>query len=257
MDLRVILAALVGGLVTTAALYAVARRGWRRDTGESLAVLARRYRSWEAAGVGLMLLAVLLCWGLLIALTRFYPPAQPEFVHRLTPHPFYWLALAFFLGNLVATGPTHLLYSWLLGERFAELRAYQTRKFGFDSGRWMLPFYLVFAPITGFLVALLLDWYVLIGAEGMVIDDIFSWDAAHYSYEDVMEIRAAERIEQRDGHMSEGWSFMVYFIDGSRWSSRSDPSGIDSARAQSLARYISEHSDLPVIEVGALQEVEY
>ena len=257
MNFRVIAAAFVGALCTSLVLWAWARRNSRREHGSvPLSELARRYRRWEHAGAGIIVLACVVCWLALMWIAGRYPAPDPAVLYRLTPHPLYWAAAAFFLGILTATGPTHLLYSWLMGERFAEFRSYQTRKFGFDSGRLMVPFYLVFGSATVAVVVLLLNWYVLFGSDGIVVDSLGSLSERHYSYEQVMQIRTAERMEQRDGVIANRYGLVLHFDDGSHWSSHRDPSNASPQRLREIAEFISERSSLPIVEVSVLMHSE-
>lgn len=257
MSTRTLLGALAGGLITSFVLWLHARWSSSRDQGGvPLTELARRYRNWEIGGVVLLALAVLATWLGLLALNRHYPETDADAVFRLTPNALYWAVVAFFIGNLVATGPTHLLYSWLLGERFAEFRDYQTRKFGFDAWRWMLPFYLVFGAGCAAVTFALVDWYVVLTPTTIVINNLGSTGELRYTYEDVAEIRISDRVEGTDGSVVEQASLVVYFNDGSRWSSAKDPSRATPEELQRIATYVAESSGLPLVSVAVLRYVE-
>ncbi len=257
MNYKVIAAAFVGALCTSLALLALARRSRRREHGGvPLEELARRYRHWENAGAGIIVVACILCWLALTWLAGKHPAPDPAVAYRLTAHPMYWAIAAFFLGILAATGPTHLLYSWLLGERFAEFRSYQARKFGFDAGRWMIPFYLVFGTATVAGIVLLFDWYVLFATDAVVVNKFTSLSLQRYSYLEVLQIRSAERIEQPDGTIDAHYGLVLHFDDGKRWSSRRDPSNADPQRLREIAQYVSERSSLPIVEVAVLMQSE-
>ncbi|HYD49575.1 MAG TPA: hypothetical protein VEB21_14565 [Terriglobales bacterium] len=253
MNMRVIAAAAAGALITGLCLWAYARWSASHDDGRvPLTELARRYRYWEIAGVVLVLLSIAASALLLLAVARRYPPAYPGEAFRLTVPPLYWIAVAFFAGNLLATGPTHLLYAWLLGERFAEFREYQARKFGFDSVRWMLPFYLVFGGVTAAVTAALLDWYVVFRADDMIVDHLVVFAERSYPYDELLEIRAAPRFENHSGDIEERWTFVLHFDDGHFWSSLLDPSHASEARLREIAGYVSAQSGLPITEVAVL-----
>jgi len=257
VNIRVAVAAIGGALVTSLVLWLWARRSVRRDQGEvPLAELARRYRAWEIAGVAILLGSIGLSWIALLWLARVYPAADPDVAYRLTAHPLYWAAVAFFVGNLAATGPTHLLYARLMGERFPEFRDYQTRKFGFDSWRWMAPFYLVFGTACIAAIVYLLDWYLLIGSQGIIVNDFPRFAARHYTYDRVLQIRTAEQVERKDGTVEQRFAVVFQFDDGRHWSSRRDPANTPTQRMREIAAYVSHQSTLPIVEVSILQRDE-
>lgn len=258
MSFRILTAAAAGAAGTGLVLWLVARRSARRsDDGPPLVELARRYVWWERLGLTMLLLAIGLSWVMLLELSHVYPALPAQDGYRLTPHPLYLGALAFFIGNLLATGPTHLLYVYLLGERFAEFRAYQARKFGFDAVRWLLPFYLLLGSVTLAATVMVMDWYVVISGRGLIINDLpSSGQLQEYSYAELLQIRTAPQVQRADGDTLPGWTFVLQFADGRHWSSGSDPSRASPQQLQEIARFISQQSGLPWVEVEYLEAAE-
>jgi len=258
MEGSVLGAAALGAAFTGLLLWLWARRSAARPSdGASLAELARRYVWWERLGFAVLLVSIGLVWLGLLLLGRLYPAAAPATGYRLTASPLYLAVLAFFLGNLLATGPTHLLYIRLLGERFPEFRAYQARKFGFDAGRWMLPFYLFLGSVVTVATVAVVDWYVVFDAEAITISELPSLgDTRRYSYAQLLQIRTAPRIEREDGAMVESWTFMLQFDDGRSWSSQKDASRSSPEQRREMARFIAERSSLPWVEVDHLESSE-
>ncbi len=257
VNLRVVFAAVLGALLSTLALWWVARRSAARDTSQiSLAELSRRYRPWEVAGVAILLLAILISWLGLLWLAQLFPAPDAAVAYRLTVHPFFWGVVAFFVGNLLATAPTHFLYAWMMGDDFAQFRSYQARKFGFDSRRWMLPFYLVFGVASLATIVFLLDWYVLIGANGIELNDFPRLSARHYAYSQLLQIRTAERVETKDGSIQNRFTVVFQFDDGRHWSSRRDAAHTSEKHLRDLAAYVSRQSTLPIVELAVLQQSE-
>lgn len=258
VNLRVVLAAVLGAALSSLVLWWIARRSAARDTSQTpLAELSRRYRPWEVAGVALLLMAIAVSWLALLWLVQLYPAPDAAVAYRLTVHPFYWGVVAFFVGNLLATAPTHFLYAWLMGEDFAQFRAYQARKFGFDSRRWMLPFYLVFGAASLAAIVFLLDWYVLIGANGIEINDFPKRSARrHYAYSQVLQIRTAERVETKSGAIQNRFTVVFQFDDGRHWSSRRDAGHTSEKHLRDLTAYVSRQSTLPIVELAVLQQSE-
>lgn len=239
---KVVVAAVAGGGVTALALLGFARvQRWRwRDLEKQapLAELRREFFWWEVGGVVAMLVAMLISWqvSMLIA-ARHVPPAA---IYYLGPNALHWAVMAFFAGNILAVGPTHILYRWLMGPvRYARFRAYQTRKFGYDSRVWIVPFSALVGSTTAVVAALMLNWGVTFTGEAVVIAPLAPGDERHYSYDRVLHVR----IVDVDGRPR----LTLMFDDSVYWTSDEAPTRPSPDLIEAIAALVSDHSGLPIV----------
>lgn len=238
---QVISAAVAGGLVTGAVLYGFARlQRWRwRDLEREkpLADLQRRFRAWEAAGMLVLTAFIFASYRGLVALAAASTPAAALF--HVGPATWHWAAVAFFAGNVLAIGPTHLLFRWWMGpEMYAEFRDYQRRKFGFDSRTWMLSFCAVFGTAVVLVTQRMLAWGVSFTGEAVVVQP-FRGSPLRYGYDQVQEIMTTGS--------NTATTLVIVFADGSHWSSDRAPSRISVPVMDAIAETVSVHSGLPVV----------
>ena len=218
--------------------------------------LTRRYWKWEACGVLFIFVGIAVSWLLFTELARwrFAPGRDTGF--WLSPNPLVWLAPAFFVGILSATWPTDLLYRRLLGDRYPEFRAYQTRKFGYDGRRWMLPFYFITGALSATIVVLLLDCYVHFGPTTMQINELWTLQPYSFSYDQVIEVRASEWREGADGERLKHYTMSILFADGMTWTSRRDDWYSGSDRLPQIAAYVAARSGIPIVWVDVMNRAE-
>ena len=241
MQWHVIVAAVLGGGLTALALLVVARvqrRRWRAlEKQAPLAELSRRFRNWETGGVVLMLVAMYASWLVLISLAERATPSAA--LHHLGANAWHWAAVAFFAGNLIATWPTHVLYRWWMGpSKYAEFRAYQTRKFGYDSRPWLPVFYVVFGTATVLVAWLMLSWGVTFTGEGVAFQPFGSRADRFYRYDQVMNVGTIDSEDRR--------ILVLTLDDGRRWTSEMAPTAPSPALVERIARTVSDHSGLPI-----------
>lgn len=242
MTWQTIIGAMIGGTVTALLLVAWAHLyRWRHRDEEQrmpLAVLSRRFRWWEVLGVVLMLAAMLASWVVLVWYANAYP-RHPRALHWLGPGGWHWAIAAFCAGNLLATGPTHLLFQWWMGPaKYAEFRAYQTRKFGYDAHRFLPIFYAVFGVITAKLLVLLFSWGVAFTPDEIVIEPFWYHETHRYGYDQVLQIQVAPG--------SSGKRLRLQFEDGRWWSTAGSTYAASDDLIEAIAESVSRRSTLPV-----------
>jgi len=243
MTSRTVWAALAGGTMTALLLLGWARlQRWRHrdhENAQSLTELGRRFRRWEQLGVVLLLASVALAWIGLPWLSAAVP-LHADAVRQLGAGRWHWAAAAFCVGNLFATAPTHFLFQWWMGPvAYGEFRAYQARKFGFDSRRWLVVFYVVFGAATARFIWLLLGWGVAFTPSEVVLSPFWKADQYRYGYERIMEVRIAEG--------ERGLYLALQFDDGRWWNSAAALLGTTPAEIEQAAAYVSAQSGLPVV----------
>jgi hypothetical protein len=237
LDWHVIGAALAGGGATALLLLVVARvQRWRwreMERRSPLAELQRRFRAWEAGGIVILLAFIGACWLALLAIAAATEPA--DVLMFVGPSPWHWAILAFFAGNVVAIGPTHLLFQHLMGPaRYAEFRHYQMRKFGFDSRTWLIPFSLTFGTAIVLVAFKMLAWGATFTGERVILRSFWGDEVHRYDYDQVMEVATLGD--------STGTRLVLRFADDRRWSIVRAPDLIEA-----IARTVSDHSGLPIV----------
>lgn len=236
-EATLVAAALAGGGVTALVLYGFARiQRWRwreLERTRPLAALQRRFRAWEVAGMVLLLAFIGACWLALLAVAAAFAPGTA--LHFVGPGVWHWGIVAFFAGNVVAIGPTHLLFRWLMGAAvYADFRDYQRRKFGFDSRAWLVPFSLTFGTAVLLVVGKMLGWGATFTGESVILRSFWGNEVHRYAYDQVMEVGT---------HAAPGGTTLrLRFDDDRLWSATRDPDLVEA-----VARTVAEHSGLPIV----------
>lgn len=218
--------------------------------------LTRRYWKWEACGVLFILAGIAVGWFVLTELARWRFVSGRDGVYWLSPNPLVWLAPSFFIGILLATWPTDLLYRRLLGDRYPEFRAYQTRKFGYDGRRWMLPFYFITGAMSGAIIFLLFDCYVYFGPTTIQINELWALQPYSFSYDQVIEIRASDWREAAEGERVKHYTMSILFADGTVWTSRRDAWYSGSDYLPQIAAQVATQSGIPIVQVDVMNRAE-
>lgn len=243
MTRQLLIGALIGGTGTALLLLAWARfYRWRHQEEERrlpLHELSRRFHRWEVLGVVLMLAAMFASWLGFLWFAGAYP-RHPDAVHYLGANGWHWAAAAFCAGNLLATAPTHWLFQWWMGRpTYAEFRAYQTRKFGYDAHRWLPVFYAGFSVVTVKLTLLLYGWGVALTPDTITLEP-FWWSETHrYTYDQLLQVHVAEGS-------ADGTTLELRFDDGRWWRVPAFLYGASAETIEAAAAYASERSGLPV-----------
>jgi hypothetical protein len=218
--------------------------------------LSRRYWRWEALGVVFILAGVAISWWLFVELAHWRFSWGAGEAYWLSPNALVWGAPAFFVGILSATWPTDLLYRRLLGARYPEFRDYQTRKFGYDGRRWMLPFYFITGAMSATIVLLLLDCYVFFGPTEIHIDELWELDSYAFTYDQIMEIRASEWREGDDGQRVKHFTLSILFEDGTIWTSRRDAWYSGSEQLRDIAAHVAGRAGIPIVQLEVMNRIE-
>jgi hypothetical protein len=218
--------------------------------------LKQRYWKWEAVGVAFILVGIAVSWVVLVGLAGEHFYAREGEVYWLSPATLVWGVPAFFSGILLATWPTDLVYRRLLGDRYAEFRDYQARKFGYDGPRWLPLFYLVFGTATAGMIAVLFDFYVCFGPNSIEIDEMWTGRPYRYAYDQIIEIRASDWRESVRGDLVQHYTLALHFSDGNVWSSNRDQWYEGRQRLREIAAYVSARAGIPIVELSVLSRAE-
>ncbi len=245
--MRTIVAACIGGGLAYLGLLAVGRwqnAGSRYTDLPPMSVLRRRYFTWEAASFVAMWAIIGLTWLVLVRVADAYFADTTDTLF-LAPRAWMWAVPALFIGIVASVLPIEAALRRGLGPRYDEFEAYQIVKFGYDSRPLRAPVYGTTGLLSVVMVAALFDWYVRFGPSEIEFAEFGSRAVQRLAYDDVLEIRFAERRIRRDGSTA-GPLLALHFADGHRWrAGRGSPSA-DVARLRRLAEFVAQRSGLPI-----------
>lgn len=217
----------------------------------SLDELRSRFRRWELAGVGIMGLAVLTCWALLVVAAHWRFRAFEDAVIVLAPSLWVWLGPAFFVGELGAMFALDASYERMMGAEYADFVTYQKKAFGYDSKHLKVPFFVFFGSLSAVATVAMLDWYVAVEPDRFSFSQLWRIGGRSYDYEQVTKIELAPQRETRDGPRS-GWVLVIHFDDGESWNSDDIPQNTNNRNWQTLIDHIASRSGRSIDEYPVL-----
>ncbi|MGC3968431.1 MAG: hypothetical protein QM775_13955 [Pirellulales bacterium] len=216
----------------------------------SLEELAKQYRKWELAALFpffiFATLSTLLWWLLLRNLGGLVLSGLPESKFLLATPDAAWFLPAIFLGIVTAALPMHLLYSRLLGERYAEYNHYTNLRTGFDGFRifrWMA---IILVPLCLLAALIGLDWYTRVLDDRLIDNSPLSIGETEHRYADIAEIRAVATFRAPNGNIVQKPYFQVVFNDGFTWSTRNILNSWNADENREMIEFISRQADKPI-----------
>ncbi|HEX4148074.1 MAG TPA: hypothetical protein VHY20_03760 [Pirellulales bacterium] len=216
-----------------------------------LAELDTRYRRWESASlVPLVAFTAILSWmwyGLFIDLQNWAFRNFDPGIFLLQSQHLCWALPALMLGLVAAVLPMHLLYSFLLGSRYAEYTHYSNLRLGGDAWRawrWMSG---IVALLSAAVVPLALDFYTCFSYDAIAIHRTPLASAKNYHYNDIEELRWVPAYKtQKSGTI--GPLVHILFRDGYCWSGLNLQFDSDEAKQREIANFVSQRSGLPIVQ---------
>src|SRR5215475_12589373 len=188
----------------------------------SLDLLRRKYAKWEATVwipffVFSVLGGYLIYYGL-IWVFHHSPPQNGENRYLMLPDEGFFMLPAIFIGPLLSAVPTDLLYRLLLRKNYSEFILYGNRHFGLDAWK-ALKFLsiLILVPSTIFTV-LAMDCYARFTNDQITMNRYWGFGETTHNYSQITRIKSVRFTETFIGKIVESPYHVVYFNDGSVWS---------------------------------------
>jgi hypothetical protein len=223
--------------------------------GEDDERIGESYRRWMLVAFLLWFVAAIGCavviWGILVRFGQGRFADLPSGDVAIIPDGVVWAFPAFFAGMIAAVYPVELVLRLILRERFIEFESYESRKLGFNVERAAGWASLIMTGGCVLSVAMIADWYIVVGRDAVRIDGFFSPIERVYPFEEVAEIQTAPRFRAPIGKVVDRREYVIAFRDGRSWSTRWTP--FESAdQKTSVAEVISERSGVSILELDIL-----
>ncbi len=223
------------------------------QSGASLETLKPKFAKWE---VRLSLLYVALwipvtgaIWLPLQATSDFTASLLGPADFRITPGATFWFIPAFFLALAVAAVPLKWVAARLLGPDYTEYETYLALKHRIDFARVNRLTCWAVGWLVGIIVALGLNWYVLIRSDAFVINPLFSFSETVHPYSDVQAIQTAPQLIAPNGNIVRRREFLIRFRDRSIWSTQNLPVTLNESEKRTMLEKVAERAGLPIEEL--------
>ena len=254
------LAGLIAAAIAIPLVYGALRKLFpvdsRSATKESYEELERKHHRTEVIGI-LSFFFVFTptlgyaWWVVFVQLAEAHVAKLGDPVLSIIPHTVYWIFLVFFAGAITGAFPADLLVRICERGRYAEWIRYQELKYGFrQESTWFLLPILVVPTLVAAL--LMLNWYVVLTEDEVRVNPFFSSEHV-YRYDEVAEIRTAQRLVRSGDTVRRHHLYAFTFEDGYVWSTRQGPTGEGQKIWSDVARIISERSGVAISEVDILE----
>jgi hypothetical protein len=226
----------------------------REKVAASLEELRPKYQNWEA---GLTFLYGACCavigflfWLILQWLGELHTQLLPDADLKITPGPVFWALPAMFLSLAAGVVPAFYAAKMLLGPRFAEYEAYFCLRHEYDIQRLNRYAYWTTCAIAALGIFLGLNWYFLLGKEGLVINPLLGIGDKSYPYSTVKSIQTAPKLIAPNGNIVSQREYLVTFDNGDTWSTNWLPAdNMTAEQKRQLVKTISERSGVTVEEI--------
>src|SRR5258708_812263 len=168
---------------------------------EDLAALAQKYSKWDLFALpAFLIVAPVLTigwWFVLLKVSEWRFSFIEKSVYQLLPQPLAWLLPAMFLGIVCSIYPMDGLYRLALRDKFREYQDYQRRKWPANSNptRAAAWFFGLTTVLSLLAVVLMLDSYVLIRSNELIINPLWGFGESRYSYSDISRIRSSMKLK--------------------------------------------------------------
>lgn len=168
---------------------------------------------------------------------------------RITPAPTFWLLPALFLALAVAALPASWIAKRLLGAEFQDYETYIQLKHRIDFARINRLACVGIGSLVAVVVALGLNWYVLVRSDALVLNPLFGVREIVRPYSDIQAIQTAPRFVAPIGNVVSKREFLIRFRDGSTWSTRNLPADLSQSEKRAMLEAVSNLSGIPIEEL--------
>ncbi len=252
----------VGGIASMIAVplvYAILRALYPVDSAavnsETQRVLQHKYGSWVAAStlIWLLLLTPALTWAFNVAFMRLaqhYVGGRGAFHVVITPHWLYWSFASFFVAMLSGAVIVDLVFRIVLRRDYAEFVHFQEMQAGFSAqAQWSVMS--ILTALCAVCVTLLLNWYVALSGETLVINRMWTSEDVR-PFDEIRAIQTAPQYVRTNGKVTPCRVYVVTFTDGSTWSTLNGPMIPRRQEWAQLAQSLSELSGVVITECAVL-----
>ena len=168
----------------------------------------------------------------------------------VAPEKVAWILSAMFTGMLCASICIFLISMVKLEENWYEflafLNMFYNQKFNFNYIKISRYLFVFLVIIIGIFNTMLFDCYTSFEKNNIKINEILSFGAETYRYNQVKEIRSIEKFKAPNGNIKNVAYFTIIYDDGYKWSSRNK--GLkDEAQNEKIINLVSNKSGIKPI----------
>ena len=193
---------------------------------------------------------------LLISLNRQLATGGEKVSFVLLPSPWMWAIFPFF-GGIAACWEITLRIWKSFGDssQASKYESWSNQRAGFDASRLLRLMTLCIVVPMGMSTVLALPIHTSVSESGFHIVHFASLRATQHTFSDVRKIMITDALRLRDGSLHRRPALIVYFSDGSKWSS-ADNREPDPALNEQLLEFIEEKTNLPIEHIIACHSVQ-
>jgi hypothetical protein len=190
----------------------------------SLDVLRNKYSKWDRvvlipffafSGLGGYLIFQGLIW-----IFHHSLPQNQENRYFMLPDQYFFALPALFLSILLSVFPIDLLYRLLLKENYAEYVLYGNMRFGIDGWKVIRHMSILVVVPPMICAALAIDCYARFTDDQLITNRYWGFGEIAHNYSQITRIKSVKFVENLRGEIIENPYHVVYFNDGSSWSTR-------------------------------------
>jgi hypothetical protein len=190
----------------------------------SFDVLRNKYAKWDKialipffafSGLG----SYLIFQGLIWIFHNSFPQTY-ENRYVLLPDQYFFALPAMLVGILLSVFPVDLLFRLLLKKNYAEYVLYGNKMFGIDVSKVFKLMSILLVVPSMILTVLAMDCYAKFTDDQMITNRYWGIGEIAHNYSQITRIKSVRFFENLRGETIENPYHVVYFNDGSSWSTR-------------------------------------
>jgi len=211
--------------------------------------LDKRYGNWYVflsfLVLPVMIAGVIAVVFVLQAIMRWWMPEFKEAIFVLEIEPWSLILPAIFLGIFAVIPIMMLITKILLGKRDHEYYYYSNWKNESDGLKILIFLSKIIMPPTLLLAVLMIDYYSVLYADNIMINDFMSLSEKNYAYSDVSSIEHSTWVDD-DNNTKHGYK--VFFNDGYDWNFSGGFYELNDEKLNSVLGILTEKTGLTISE---------
>ena len=179
-----------------------------------------------------------------------------EAPYLIVPSSIIWAVPAILLGIVTGVVLLDRFQRHSLKSDYADYVSYEEKRNGLTE---KMSWYFVFGPLIVLSLVftiMALDWYLIFTDREVVINPLFGFSEEQRPYASIVGIKTAREYVAPNGNRIGCREFVIFFADGTHWSSLTTPSGMTESGKRAVIDYASIKSGIPIQEVEFLSRDE-
>lgn len=220
------------------------------DPAKQLPELSKKYAKWEMFAIIPVFLSVAIftyvyfkLFTLLIYIENLGNKAS---LYYLSPSDIFWFLPAFFLAIVTAALPCHLLYSFILKDRYEEYTLYCNLRYGYDGWKIFKKMTILIVIIILITLPFAINCYSKIGQNEMIFNPFFGLREKRYNYSQLCKIKKVLSFKAPNGNVVRRTFHDLTFSDGYIWSTKNSLYEIGEELENEIVKFVSDRSGKPI-----------